>query len=168
VALEDGWFHHERSYAHERANRPGTVALWRKVRSVLDPYWETQYRQARPERPALGGRLELHLDDGRIIAGEKPVADAQVGGAHTMDSTGYEQKFRSLAGPVLDAKVLEAFLALAHELPNASSAALLQLNPPLPKGGLRIDRPDGKGIYDHNIVEHKDRVATALGQQVDR
>jgi 2-methylcitrate dehydratase len=88
VALEDGWFHHERSYAHERAHRPGTIALWRKVRSVVDPLWEARHRQARPERPALGGRLELHLDDGRVIAGEKHIADAQVGGLRTMDKAG--------------------------------------------------------------------------------
>ena len=155
VALEDGWFHHERSYAHERAHRPGTIALWRKVRSVVDPLWEAQHRQARPERPALGGRLELHLDDGRVIAGEKHVADAQVGGVRTMDKAGYEQKFRALAGPVLDAEVLEAFLALAHQLPSASPEALCRLNPVLPRGKVRPDRPDGKGIYDHDVTDSK-------------
>ena len=153
VALEDGWFHHERSYAHERTHRPGTIALWRKIRSVADPLWEEQYRQARPERPALGGRLELHLDDGRVIAGEKPVADAQIGGARTMDTAGYEQKFRALAGPVLDADVLEAFLALAHRLPGASPEGVCQLNPPLPRGKLRPERADGKGIYDHDVTD---------------
>lgn len=151
AALEDGWFHHERSYAHERTHRPGTIALWRKIRSVADPYWDAQYRQARPERPALGGRLELHLDDGRVIAGEKPVADAQIGGAHTMDRAGYEQKFRALAGPVVDAEVLEAFLALAHALPGASPEVLCRLNPHLASGKLQVDRPDGNGIYDHGF-----------------
>jgi 2-methylcitrate dehydratase len=151
VALEDGWFHHERSYAHERAHRPGTIALWRKVRSVLDPVWDAEYRQAGPERPALGGRLELHLDDGRVIAGEKPVADAQIGGARTMDRAGYEQKFRVLADPVMDTEALETFLALAHRLPDASAEALRRLNPSLPSGKLRVDRPEGKGIYDHYL-----------------
>jgi 2-methylcitrate dehydratase len=155
VALEDGWFHHERSYAQERAHRPGTIALWRKVRSVVDPLWEAEYRRARPERPALGGRLELHLDDGRVIAGEKRVADAQVGGARTMDKAGYEQKFRALASPLLDAEVLEAFLALAHQLPSASPEAMHRLNPVLPSGTVRPDRPDGKGIYDHDITNSK-------------
>lgn len=153
VALEDGWFHHERSYAHERAHRPGTIALWRKIRSVVDPLWEAAYRLARPERPALGGRLELHLDDGRVIAGEKPVADAQIGGARTMDRSGYEHKFRALAGPVVAAEVLEAFLALAHQLPGASPEAVCKLNPPLPGGKLRPDRPDSKGIYDHDVSD---------------
>jgi 2-methylcitrate dehydratase len=155
VALEDGWFHHERSYAHERAHRPGTIALWRKIRSVVDPLWEAEYQQARPERPALGGRIELHLDDGRVIAGEKPVADAQIGGVRTMDRSGYEHKFRVLAGPVVDAEVLEAFLALAHQLPGASPEAVCQLNPPLPRGKLRFDRPDGKGIYDHDVTDSR-------------
>ena len=150
-ALEDGWFHHEKSYAHERTHRPGTIALWRTVRSVDDPFWEARYREAPPERPALGGRLELHLDDGRVIAGEKPVADAQIGGARTMDRSGYEQKFRALAGSLLDAEALEAFLALAHQLPCASPEALRQLNPALPRGKLRPDGADGKGIYDHDV-----------------
>lgn len=149
VALEDGSFHHERSYAHSRAHRPGTIALWRKVHSVVDPVWEAQHRQARPERPALGGQLELHLDDGRVIAGEKPIADAQIGGARTMDRTGYEAKFRALAGPVMDAGALEAFLALAYQLSGASSEALRRLNPSCT---LPPDRPAGKGIYDHDIT----------------
>jgi 2-methylcitrate dehydratase len=149
VALEDGWFHHERSYAHEHTHRPSTIALWRKVRSVVDPVWEARYREAPPERPALGGRLELYLDDGRVIAGDKAMADAQIGGARTLDRAGYEQKFRTLAGPVLDAGALDAFLALALELPGASPAALCALNPALPKGRVRVDRPDGKGIYDY-------------------
>jgi len=152
VALEDGWFHHDRSYAHERAHRPSTVALWRKVRSVLDPVWEAKYREAPPEQPALGGRMELHLDDGRVIGGDKAVADAQIGGARTMDREGYERKFRSLAADVLKAEILEAFLALAYQLPSASPEALCRLNPHMPSGKLRLDRPDGKGIYDYGIT----------------
>ena len=148
VALEDGWFHHERSYAHERKHRPSTIALWRKVRSVVDPIWEAKYRQAPPERPALGGRLELHLDDGQVIAGEKPVADAQIGGARTMDRPGYVQKFRSLASPVMDAEAVDAFLALADQLVGASPEALCRLNPSTKAQPVL---PNGRGIYDHGV-----------------
>ena len=163
VALEDGWFHHERSYAHERTHRPGTIALWRKIRSIADPVWEARYRQAPPERPALGGRLELHLDDGRVIAGEKPVADAQIGGARTLDRAGYEQKFRALAAPVLGADALESFLALTHQLSGASPQALLRLNPALPTGRFEIERPDGKGIYDHDVGDSGKSVPAGTG-----
>jgi 2-methylcitrate dehydratase len=161
VALEDGWFHHERSYAHERTHRPDTIALWRKVRSVVDPFWEEQHKQARPGRPVLGGRLELHFDDGRMIAGEKPVADAQIGGARTMDRAGYEQKFRALAGPFLAAEDMAAFLELAHRLPGAPPEALCRLNPVLPEGKVRLQPTDAKGIYDHPIVDGNGDVRAA-------
>lgn len=152
VALEDGWFHHERSYTHERTHRAGTIALWHKVRSVVDPCWEDRHRAAPPERPVLGGRLELHLEDGRVIAADKPIADAQIGGDRTMDRAGYEQKFRALAGPVMDADALDAFLALAGGLPSALPEALCRLNPPLPRGRFPADGADVPGIYDFGIT----------------
>ncbi|MBW0014608.1 MmgE/PrpD family protein, partial [Mycobacterium sp.] len=43
VALQDGGWHHERSYAPERARRPDTVALWRKISTVEDPEWTRRY-----------------------------------------------------------------------------------------------------------------------------
>jgi hypothetical protein len=67
--------------------------------------------------------------------------------------TGYEQKFRALAGPVVDAEVMEAFLDLAHQLPRASPEAVCRLNPVLPGSQVRSGRPDGKGIYDHQVTE---------------
>ena len=36
VALEDGGWHHQKSYAPERARAPGTVALWHKISTVED------------------------------------------------------------------------------------------------------------------------------------
>src|SRR5699024_11756794 len=36
VALQDGEWHHERSYAPERAQRPDTVALWHKISTAED------------------------------------------------------------------------------------------------------------------------------------
>ena len=152
VALEDGRFHHEHSYTPERAHRSTTIDLWHKVHSVIDPTWEALYRQARQDQPALGGRLELHLDDGRVIAGEKAVADAHTHGAHPMDRAGYREKFRTLASPVLEPSVFEGFLTLAHELPDASPEALGRLNPSLPAGKVQPDRPDGRGIFDHGLV----------------
>jgi hypothetical protein len=127
------------------------VRLWRKIRSVCDPVWDEKHRRAPADQPVLGGRMELHLDDGRLIAADKPVADAQVGGARTLDTTGYEQKFRALTADILDGETAAAFLELAHGLPDAAPDALLGLNPPLERGALRGTRPDGRGIYDHGM-----------------
>jgi 2-methylcitrate dehydratase len=152
VALEDGCFHHEHSYAYERAHRPETIDLWHRVHSVIDPSWEALYRQALLDRPALGGRLELHLNDGPVISGEKAVADAHTRGARPMDQAGYVAKFRTLAGPVLESEVLQAFLRLVHGLPDATPEALSLLNPPLPSGRLQADKLDGMGIFDHGLA----------------
>ena len=152
VALEDGGFHHEHSYAYARAHRPATIDLWHKVHSVIDPAWEALYRQALPDRPALGGRLAIHLNDGRVISGEKAVADAHTHGARPMDHAGYVAKFRALAGPVLASEVLEAFLRLVDGLPEATPEALSRLNPPLPPGRLHADTLDGRGIFDHGLA----------------
>src|SRR5262249_55672493 len=131
VALEDGCFHHERSYAYERAHRPATIALWRRVHSVIDPAWDALYRQALLHRPALGPRLAIELNDGRVISGEKAVGDAHTHGARPMDHAGYVAKFRTLAGPVLASEELEAFLSLVDGLSAATPEALSRLNPPL-------------------------------------
>ncbi|MGI9438048.1 MAG: MmgE/PrpD family protein, partial [Geminicoccaceae bacterium] len=48
VALQDGVWHHETSYAPERASRPDTVALWQKVRTVSDPVWTGAFTAPAP------------------------------------------------------------------------------------------------------------------------
>ena len=54
VALQDGAWHHVRSYAPERAQRPDTVALWRKIRTVEDPRWTERYHSTDPAIKAFG------------------------------------------------------------------------------------------------------------------
>ncbi|MDT7743764.1 MAG: 2-methylcitrate dehydratase, partial [Actinomycetota bacterium] len=61
VALEVGQWHGEHSYTPERAHRPGTVALRRRVRTVEDPRWRAAYHRPEPE---VGGRVTITLDDG--------------------------------------------------------------------------------------------------------
>ena len=40
VALEDGRWHHDDSYALHRATRPETVSLWNKIETREDADWE--------------------------------------------------------------------------------------------------------------------------------
>src|SRR5690606_7172769 len=75
VALEEGGWHHERSYAPERANRPGTVALWHKISTVEDPEWTRRYHSHDPKEKAFGGRVVVTLQDGSVIEDELAVAD---------------------------------------------------------------------------------------------
>jgi 2-methylcitrate dehydratase len=135
VALEDGAWHHERSYTPERAHRPGTVALWHKVRTVEDPRWTQAYHRA---EPAFGGRVRITLDDGSTVADELAVADAHPRGARPFGRDEYLAKFRALAEGVLDPAEQDRFVDLATRLPALGAAELARLTvtaPDLPAGG---------------------------------
>ena len=124
VALEDGRWHHERSYAPERAHRPGTVALWHKVRTVEDPRWTEAYHRDEPE---FGGRVTITLDDGSTVAGELAVADAHPRGARPFRREQYVAKFRALAQGVLDPAEQDRFLGLASRVPDLSAEEIARL-----------------------------------------
>jgi len=122
VALEDGGWHHARSYAPERAARPATVALWHKISTVEDPEWTRRYHSRDPKEKAFGGRVVVTLDDGHVIADELAVADAHPLGARPFARPQYIDKFRTLADGVIAADEQARFLALVERLPSLSAA----------------------------------------------
>ena len=83
VALEDGTWHHVRSYAPDRAARPETVRLWRKIETDEDPSWTARYHDPDPERRAFGGRLVDGIADpdevGRFLAACTRLAELKPG-----------------------------------------------------------------------------------------
>jgi 2-methylcitrate dehydratase len=125
VALQDGAWDHERSYAPERARRPDTVELWRKIRTVEDPRWTRAYHRDEPE---FGGRVVITLEDGTRVADEIAVADAHPRGARPFGREQYIGKFRALAERVLDGAEQDRFLDLAQRLPDLAPAELVRLS----------------------------------------
>ena len=97
VALQDGSWHHERSYAPERAHRPDTVELWHKISTVEDPEWTRRYHSTDPAEKAFGARAEVTLKSGEVISDELAVADAHPLGARPFGREQYMQKFTELA-----------------------------------------------------------------------
>jgi len=128
VALQDGAWDHEKSYAPERAGRADTVALWNKVTTAEDPEWTRRYHSIDPSEKAFGGRVEIALADGTRIVDEIAVADAHPLGARPFAREQYVQKFRTLADGVLPAAEIERFLDLAQRLPELTAEELGQLN----------------------------------------
>ncbi|GLI25915.1 2-methylcitrate dehydratase [Agromyces rhizosphaerae] len=129
VALQDGAWHHVDSYAPERAQRPDTVELWRKVTTVEDPEWTRRYHSIDIAEKAFGGRVEITLADGSRIVEEIAVADAHPLGARPFGRDDYVQKFRTLAYGVLSAAEVDRFLDLAVRLPELTPGELGELNP---------------------------------------
>jgi 2-methylcitrate dehydratase len=148
VALEDGAWHHERSYTAERRHRPSTIALWRKIRTVEDPAWTARYHAADPAQRAFGGRLRVTLRDGRIVEAEKPVADAHPNGRKPWRMADYLAKFRGLTADLIAPAESERFIASAQRLLDLSPAEVRGLNPAMPAGTVHPDRPTGEGILD--------------------
>ena len=127
VALQDQEWHHVNSYAPERANRPDTVALWKRVTTQEDAEWTRRYHSIDPAEKAFGGRVEIELTDGSRIVEEIAVADAHPLGARPFAREQYVTKFRTLADGVLASDEIERFLAAAERLPELSASELGEL-----------------------------------------
>jgi len=134
VALQDGAWDHEASYAPDRASRPDTVELWQKTTTTEDPEWTRRYHSLDPNEKAFGGRVEIELADGTVVVDEIATADAHPLGARPFARADYENKFRTLAAPILDQAEIDRFLAVAARLPELRPDEL---------GGLTITAPPG-------------------------
>ena len=128
VALQDGTWHHERSYAPERAHRPDTVELWHQVSTVEDPEWSRRYHSSDPAEKAFGARAEVTLKNGEVIVDEIAVADAHPLGARPFAREQYIGKFNELAEGVVGDTERQRFLAAAEALSDLQPGALGALN----------------------------------------
>ncbi len=124
VALQDGTWHHASSYEPDRARRPDTVELWRKITTAEDPEWTRRYHSSDPAEKAFGGRVEIVTTDGRTIVEEIAMADAHPLGARPFARAQYVEKFRTLANGVLEQAEIDRFLAVAQRLPELAPEEL--------------------------------------------
>jgi 2-methylcitrate dehydratase len=141
VALEDGTWHHVKSYTPRRAGRPSTVALWHKIETREDPEWTRRYHAADPKEKAFGGRVEVFLRDGRVIEDEMAVANAHPLGARPFVREDYIRKFRALTAGIIAPAAAERFLAAAEGLPRLEAGRLDRLNIALPADKLAAGKP---------------------------
>jgi 2-methylcitrate dehydratase len=146
VALEDGGWHHERSYAPERANRPETVALWHKVSTVEDAEWTRRYHSHDPKEKAFGGRVAVTLQDGSVIEDELAVADAHPLGVRPFTRPDYVKKFRTLSDGIIEPREQDRFIATVERLldltPSELAGLTFTVNPE------KLGAAPGRGIFD--------------------
>jgi 2-methylcitrate dehydratase len=142
VALQDGGWHHVRSYQRARASRPDTVQLWRKITTAEDPEWTRRYHDPDPGKRSFGGRVEMFLADGTVIGDEIAVADAHPAGARPFGRDQYLAKFRSLAEGIIAADAQDRFLEAVTRLPELDADELDALALPGP-----AEKPETWGIF---------------------
>ncbi|MBK1665435.1 2-methylcitrate dehydratase [Rhodospirillum rubrum] len=126
VALQDGGWHHVKSYAPERAGRPDTIDLWHKITTEEDPAWTARYH-AKGADKAFGGKVIITLKGGRQIVDELAVADAHPAGTRPFARPDYIGKFRTLAEGVIAPAEQDRFIALVERLPELTADEVAHL-----------------------------------------
>ena len=144
VALQDGFWHHVKSYAPERAARPDTVALWHKMETCEDAEWTRRYHAKDPNELAFGGRVEITMQDGTTLVDELALANAHPNGAKPFGRADYVNKFRILTEGILAPAEVARFIEAAQNLPSLKAGELHHLNVSLPAGALAVSKP---GIF---------------------
>ncbi|MBT3989754.1 MAG: MmgE/PrpD family protein, partial [Rhodospirillaceae bacterium] len=147
VALQDGEWHHVRSYAPERAQRPETVKLWHSISTEEDPAWTTRYHDPDPDKRAFGGRLEVTLKSGKKIVDELAVANAHPAGARPFARDNYIGKFKMLTDGIISDAESSRFLDLVQDLPNLDAAGVNEINVQVDAIDVDNSTPDTKGIF---------------------
>ena len=144
VALQDGEWHHVRSYAPGRKARPDTVRLWHKIRTVEDPAWTERYHAKDHNRLAFGGRIVIRMKDGSKLADEMAVANAHPLGATPWKRSDYLGKFRAMTEGLIETTEARRFLDACEELPRLRAGELHRLHVAMPAGTVKIG---GTGIF---------------------
>ncbi|MCL2535590.1 MAG: MmgE/PrpD family protein [Nocardiaceae bacterium] len=147
VALQDGTWHHERSYAPERAQRPDTIELWKKISTAEDPEWTRRYHSTDPDEKAFGARAEVTLKNGEVIVDELAIADAHPLGARPFARDQYIAKFRTLAEGVVDPAEQDRFLDAAQRTPELKAGELNQLTFTVSDDVLARSPKSPKGLF---------------------
>ena len=144
VALQDGDWHHERSYFPERAQRSDTVDLWGKITTAEDPAWTRRYHSQDPAEKAFGGRMEITLADGRTLSEEIAMADAHPLGARPFAREQYVAKFHTLADGVAEPEEVSRFLEVVGRAEDLAPEGLFGLHITAAPGLLgRVPSPQG-------------------------
>lgn len=147
VALQDGEWHHVRSYTPERAGREDTVRLWHKISTVEDPEWTRRYHDPDPKKKAFGARVEIEFNNGETLTDELGVANANAYGARPFARPDYIKKFNILTEDILEAGESERFLDKVQDLSRLNGKEILELNVQVPLSRLEHHQRDQRGIF---------------------
>ena len=145
VALEDGSWHHVKSYSKARAKRKSTIKIWRSIKTHEDKKWTKRYHDPNPRKKAFGAKVTITLKNGKKITEEQGVADAHPYGSRPFKRKNYINKFLTLTENILDKKEIERFLKTVQNLRKLKSGQLDRLNIVVKKS--KIKRNLKKGIF---------------------
>ncbi|MBD1149847.1 MmgE/PrpD family protein [Pelagibacterales bacterium SAG-MED29] len=128
VALEDGAWHHIKSYTPQRARRKSTVTLWHKIATRENKKWTKKYHDKDPKKKCFGGKVIIKMKNGSTISEEINVADAHPAGKRPFEREQYIEKFKNLTEGIISEKESKRFINLVQNLRQLHSNKLFELN----------------------------------------
>ncbi len=145
VALEDGDWHHEKSYSKFRSNRKSTIKLWRSIKTHEDKNWTKKYHESNPRNKCFGAKVTVTLNSGKKITEQLERADAHPYGARPFKRENYINKFKTLTDKIISKKESERFLKVVQNLRKLKSGHLFKLN--IEVSNKKLKRNKRKSIF---------------------
>ena len=145
VALEDGKWHHVKSYTKARAKRKSTIKIWKSIKTHEDKRWTKKYHDPNPMNKSFGGEVIVTLKNGKKISDQQDRADAHPYGSRPFKRQNYINKFLTLTENIIDKKESDRFLRTVQNLKKLKSGQLDRLNIKVKKSKLK--RNLKKGIF---------------------
>jgi len=145
VALEDGDWHHIKSYTKSRANKKSTIKLWRNVKTHEDKNWTKKYHDPNPRKKCFGAKIIITMNDGKKITESLKRADAHPYGLRPFKRKDYINKFKTLTEGIISKNEINRFLNDVQNLKKLKSKELYKLNIEISSKKLRKNLK--KGIF---------------------
>ena len=145
VALEDGSWHHVKSYTKSRANKKSTIKIWRSIKTHEDKRWTKKYHDPNPKKKCFGAKVIVSLKNGKKITEILDRADAHPYGLRPFNRENYINKFQILTKNLISKKESDKFLYNVQQLKKLKAGQLHKLNIEIKKSNLK--KNNKKGIF---------------------
>ena len=145
VALEDGDWHHEKSYSKSRSNKKSTIKLWKSIKTHEDKKWTRKYHDPNPKNKSFGAKIIVTLKNGKKLIDQLERADAHPYGARPFKRENYIKKFKILTDKFLSKKESKRFLKNVQNLRKLKNGQLGKLN--IEVGIKQIKKNNKKSIF---------------------
>ena len=143
VALEDGNWHHVKSYTKARANKKSTIKIWKSIKTHEDKKWTKKYHDPDPKKKSFGAKVIITMKNGKKYTEELDRADAHPYGARPFKRENYINKFHILTDNVISKKESERFLKDVQNCKNLKNGQLDKLNIEIDKKFLKKNNRAG-------------------------
>ncbi len=143
VALEDGNWHHVKSYTKARSNKKSTIKIWKSIKTHEDKKWTKKYHEPDPKKKSFGAKVIISMKNGKKYTEELDRADAHPYGARPFKRENYINKFNILTDKIISKKESERFLKDVQNCRNLKNGQLYKLNIEISKKYLKRNKKTG-------------------------